>query len=168
MGFKMKYIIIFLIATNSLLGQFSCDSLVEVKLDKFTKKEKIMGRNPIICADENQKGIVLLPKIIDDEIYILIVTNPKKCIDDAKVYFLMDNEQLIRATNRFKFNCDGLIGIVLGYYGMSAPDGKEFYVRKVKSIRIELENTFIDYDLTDKQATELMATLNCLQYKKIK
>ena len=33
---------------------------------------------------------------------------------------------------------------------------------------IHKRNTFIDYDLTDKQATELMATLNCLQYKKIK
>jgi len=40
----MKYIIIFLIATNSLFSQFSCDSLVETKIDKFTKKEKIMGR----------------------------------------------------------------------------------------------------------------------------
>ena len=138
----MKYIIIFLIATNSLFSQFSCDSLVEVKLDKFTKKGKIMGRNPIICTNENRKGIVLLPKIIDNEIYILIVTNPKRCIDDAKIYFLMDNEQLIRATSRLKFNCDGLIGIVLGYYGMSASDGKEFYVRKIKSIRIEFINKF--------------------------
>lgn len=164
----MKYIIIFLIATNSLFSQFFCDSLVETKIDKFTKKQKIMGRNPIICVNENQKGFIILPKIIDDEIYILLVTNPKKCLGDVKVYFLMDNDNLIRATNRFKYNCDGLIGIVLGYYGMSASDGKEFYVRKVKSIRIELDNSFIDYDLTDKQATELMATLNCLQYKKSK
>lgn len=51
---------------------------------------------------------------------------------------------------------------------MSASDGKEFYVRKVKSIRIELDNSFIDYDLTDKQATELMETLNCMQYKRSK
>jgi hypothetical protein len=164
----MKYIIIFLIASNSLFSQFSCDSLVETKIDKFTKKEKTMGRNPIICVDEKQKGFIILPKIIDDEIYILLATNPKKCLGDVKVYFLMENEQLIKGTNRFKYNCDGLIGIVLGYYGMSASDGKEFYVRKVKSIRIELENTFIDYDLTDKQATLLMETLNCMQYKRSK
>lgn len=164
----MKYIIIFLIATNSLFSQFSCDSLVETKIDKFTKKQKIMGRNPIICVNENQKGFSILPKIIDNDIYILLVTNPKKCLGDVKIYFMMDNDNLIRATNRFKYNCDGLIGIALGYYGMSASDGKEFYVREVKSIRIELDNSFIDYDLTKQQANELMATLNCMQYKRSK
>ena len=164
----MKYIIIFLIATNSLFSQFSCDSLVEVKLDKFAKKEKIMGRNPIICADENQKGFVILPKLIDDDIMIYFAIVPKKCVDDVKVYFLMDNDNLIKATNRYKFNCDGLLGIQIGYYGMSDDNAKEFYVRKIKSIRIELDDKFIDFDLTEEQSTLLMATLNCLQYRKKK
>ena len=164
----MKYIIIFLIASNSLLGQFHCDSIIETKIDKFTKHKQYLMKESIICLDDNKKGFVILPKLIDDDIMIYFAIVPKKCVDDVKVYFLMDNDNLIKATNRYKFNCDGLLGIQIGYYGMSDDNAKEFYVRKIKSIRIELDDKFIDFDLTEEQSTLLMETLNCLQYRKKK
>jgi hypothetical protein len=132
---KKVFFLVFLMA-QSLLSNAQ-EYVVEHSIDEMTKKEYYLPSEKMIIANkEKTKGFTISPnfKFQDGKLKLqsLIVKSfvGSSCVENNKLYFLLENDKVITLTSWNKFNCDGT-----SYFDFTDEDLKSLSESKIKLVR---------------------------------
>ncbi|WP_445721627.1 hypothetical protein [Flavobacterium sp.] len=158
----MKKIIIIqlLLLSISSFGQENCTE-INVKYDEVTDKTTISseriqydGFSMVLFVGE-RKGIY--PKMV-------FKTDKDTCIDEYQsIYILFHNGERIKIANYvYNYNCDGLTGFIIN----TRTNKKLLENEKIKSIRIDTRNSYLQTELNEEQANQIIYIINCAYNRK--
>lgn len=153
----MKRIIIIPLLLLSILsfGQENCTEII-VKYDEVTDKTTISseriqydGFSMVLFVGE-RKGVY--PKMV-------FKTDKETCIDEYQpIYILFHNGDRIKIANYvYNYNCDGLTGFIIN----NRTNKKLLENEKIKSIRIDTRSSYLQTELDEEQANQVIDIINC-------
>jgi hypothetical protein len=127
---------IFLIS-NFALGQ-SDKVKIEHCVDKITQRHYYMPQRLVMLAKDKEKGMALQPRLVmeSDSIKLQSVIIKQygigSCQENCKLYFLLENDQVITLKSWNKFNCDGT-----SYFEIDETTLQLLKTKNIKTIRFE-------------------------------
>jgi hypothetical protein len=151
------------------LPDTTCESLVRIIPDKFTKQNEIISK--YLKSNNNDFFVEIQISLADnydrngkDVWFNFQILGKNVCLESKfSVYFLFENGNSIRTVGVSSVNCEGRGSVPLnGMYDGSKKILKELLTNKLKSIRIEGDK-FCDFDLNSKCSIELFHTVNCIK-----
>lgn len=153
----MKRIVIIPIIFLSLLtfGQEKCSEII-VKYDEVTDKTTVSSERiqydgfSMVLFVGATKGFY--PKMV-------FKTDKDACIDEYQpIYILFQNGERIKIGNYvYNYNCDGLTGFIIN----NRTNKKLLQTEKIKSIRIDTRNSYLQTVLDEEQANQIIDLINC-------
>lgn len=161
----MKIIFIALILTGKICSAQVCDSLVARVIDKVTGDTTTISKKVIALIDNGGKAGIAITclKYQGNIILSFKVVGAGPCVSEAdKINFLFLDSSRLEIKNDHKFNCQGAMKL---YFG--GPFGKleqldRLLAGNLTTLRAWIGDKFVQQNLTDKQAKQLRATLQCL------
>lgn len=158
----MKTIIIITSLLFSVLG-FSQEKCTEISV----KNDEVTGKT-IINSERIQYDGFSMTLLVGNKksIYpkMIFQTDKEDCIDEYQpIYILFHNGKRVKTGNYvYSYNCNGLTGFIIN----SNTNRKLLENEKIKSIRIDTRNSFLQVELTDEQSDEIIDIVNCAYDRK--
>jgi hypothetical protein len=142
----------------------SCSALTEIKTDKVTGKTSTTNKEPIIITKDDKNGIVInIIKFSEGLILSIKAIGAGNCIDEGdKIYVLFSDKSKLELASDGDFNCDSKATIYFGGVFGKKAQLRELLAKRIETIRVWTNNSFVEEDFTKENADAFYYTLRCL------
>ncbi|MDQ3750540.1 MAG: hypothetical protein M3367_16220 [Acidobacteriota bacterium] len=143
----------------------NCSEYIGNFTDRMTGSSAITGKSRIVISSDGGKtGIALTTMLLGEIIALNVTTVSGGCIDEnTRVLILFEDGTKLNLKSSNKFNCKGDVTLFFGGQLGNTDALETIITKKVKAMRVNTLNSFVEQDFSESDAKKLMNTFICLK-----
>ena len=144
-----------------------CSQYIQTVEDKMTGDKFISAKKTLLVStDAGKTGfrIILIHNYNRTLIFHINAEGAGHCVDKgSKINILFTDGSRLELANEEDFNCKGDIVVYFGgSYSGKEDDLKELQTKKIETMRVWLNDSFVEKDFTKENTNEFFQIVNCL------